>query len=215
MLWQIEKGVRCDMVCYAAVNLSGKRTQVRVFPKGNHTGDIPAGQLRSLVIRAPYGTRVILVSHPGPKWETAPWRCIRLLEDHALRSEGSGMPGVRIPHVELLDKPGAKKTDDFMETSYPIADRLSLGTTWTFGCPGALHIKMIRVERDRLASDAQLAPVDAMARDLFTRIVQRSPTDAHALRLDIAAALHQSLVDTGESDIATRVGDFERWVADR
>ena len=202
------------MVCYAAINLSGKRTQVRVFPGGNYTGDVPAGQLRSLVIRAPYGTRVILVSDPGPQWEASPWRCIRLLEDHALRSEGHGMPGVRIPHIELLDKPGAKKTDDFMETSYPIAQGLARGTMWTFGRPGDLHVKMIRVERDRVAPDACLAPIDALARDIYGRVVSRTPSEAHALGMDIAAALHQSLVDGSEPDIATRVRDFEQWVTE-
>jgi len=214
MLWQIEKGVRCDMVCYGAINLSGKRTQVRVFPGGNHTGDVAAGQLRSMVLRAPYGIRIILISDPGPRWEASPWRCIRMLEDHSLRSEGHGMPGVRIPNIDLLDKHGAKRTDDFMETSYPIADRLIDGASWTFGRPGGLQVKLIRIERDRVASEVALPPVDALARQLYARVVARDPAQAAALRADLSATLHEVLVDAGETEVATRVRTFEDWATE-
>jgi len=214
MLWQIEKGIRCDMVCYAAVNLTGKRTQIRIFPGGNHSGDVPAGQLRSMVIRAPYGIRVILVGDPGPRWEASPWRCIRLLEDHALRSEGHGMPGVRIPNIALLDKHGAKKTDDFMETSYPLVERFADGVDWTFGRPGDLRVQLIRVERDRAAADLALPAPDSLARRVYTRAQARDPASAGPLANDIAAALHEALVGAGDPDVATRVRAFQEWVSD-
>lgn len=212
MLWQIEKGIRCDIVCYAAPNLNGKRSQIRIFPGGNRQGDVPAESFHSMVIRAPYGIRLVLISDPGPAWEASPWRCIRLLEDHSLRSEGSGMPGVRIPDIRLLDKHGAKKTDTFMESTYVRVERLADGVDWTFGRTGQLAVRLIRVERDREADDATLPAADAVARQIYQRVTARDPAGSEALAVDVTAALRQVLTDGSEADVDRRIRVFEEWL---
>ena len=69
---------RCDLVFYAAPNLTGKRAQVRIFPSGIQ-GAVHTEDVRSMVIRAPHGTRVLLVARPGPAWQDSTcvtWGCV-------------------------------------------------------------------------------------------------------------------------------------------
>ncbi len=215
MRWQIEKGIRCDIVVYAAVNMGGKRSAIRIFPGGNRQGDLTSRDVGSMVIRAPYGVRVLLVSKPGSAWESAPWRCIRLLEGHSLRSDGVGLPGVRIPNVEALDKHGAPLTDRERERSYPLAATLAEGEGWSFGRPGPLreHVNLIRVERDRPGEDVSLPVPDTLVRKLWTRLQTRSEADA--LLSDLGGAFHEALTEADEADIATRVRQFEEWAREQ
>lgn len=162
-----------------------------------------------MIVRAPYGIRVILIADPGPNWEASPWRCIRVLEAHSLLSDHKGMPGIRIPDLALLDSHEAKKTDDFMESSYPMVERLADGTDWTFGRTGDLNVKLIRVERDRVAVDSALPPADALAREIWRQLCRREPDRAQLS--DVAGPLQRVLVDAGELDATRRVREFEQW----
>ncbi len=216
MNWQIEKGIRCDLACYAAKNLSGKRFPVRIFPKGNRQGDVPTSGLASLLIRAPYGTRVIFVTAPGSSWEKSPWRCIRLTEENSLKSAGVGLPGVYIPDLNFLDGHGDKRTNVDTESSYPMANTLSAGKGWTFGRIGELKGKVvqIRIEKDREVVGADLAEPDLLARGVFERLVKRNPSQASDVLEDVAAALQQVLVDRGHTDAMSRVRRLREWAKD-
>ncbi|NCG18687.1 MAG: hypothetical protein GWP91_06720 [Rhodobacterales bacterium] len=213
MNWQIEKGIRCDLACYAAKNLVGQRHPVRIFPKGNRQGDVPTKSLYSLLIRAPYGTRVIFQTATGTSWEKSPWRCIRLTEEHSLKSAGVGNPGIYIPDLDFLDGHGDKRTSVDTECSYSIANTLAEGKDWTFGRVGEIKGKVvrIRVEKDRQLARADLPDLDLMARDLYTRFIRRNPSSTEAAIDDIAAALQQVLVDRGQDDAMKRVRRLRAW----
>lgn len=215
MNWQIEKGLRCDLACYAAPNLAGKRFPVRIFPGGNRQGDVPSSGLSSVLIRAPYGTRVIFVTRPGSTWERSAWRCVRVLESNALRGAGTSLPGIRIPDLDRLDHHGAKHTDREFEVSYPMAESLVDGEGWTFGRIGEIKrsVVLIRVEKDQPPTDWGLPEADTLARHVLTSAMERSTSDFDALVRDVVAGLHKTLVDAGQSDAEQRVREFEEFVA--
>ena len=206
MDWQIEKGVRCDIVTYKARNLAGKRGQVRIFPQGNRQGDVRGEDIGSMVIRAPHGVRVVLITEPGPGWRDHPWRCIRVLEGASLPARKPGLPGVRIPDLDLLDEHGAKKTDPDLESTYPRAASIEDGQGWTFGRIGRIknRVQRIRVERDGSASGAVLAEPDALARAVVERLGPDSVDE-------VAAALEAVLTDNGHDDVVERVHALVTW----
>lgn len=217
MNWQIEKGVRCDLACYAARNLTGKRHPVRIFPGGNRQGNVPTGDLSSVLIRAPYGTRVIFITNAGPSWQEHPWRCVRLIEGSSLRASGVGLPGVRLPDLDRLDHHGAKTTDRELEVSYPMADTLDAGEGWTFGRIGELKKKvvLIRVEKDRAPIDADVPLPEAVAQGVFTRLIARDPGRRSDWQNDVSAALQRALVDAGEDSVEARIRTFEQWAEEQ
>lgn len=175
--FKVGPGVRCDIVAYGGRNLNGKRQQAQFHPTGAQRGAIDGTQVSSLVIRALHGTRVILAASDGADWQSAAWRCIRVVPGHTVASENrGGMPGVRIPDVDLLDEPGAKKTDTSFEASYAYVDSLDDGTGWTFGRGGGLknRIQMIRIEREDATGPAASSE-EAVARAIVTALRDRHP----------------------------------------
>lgn len=172
MRWEIGPGVRCDLVAYAAPNLTGKRQVMQMFPTGARRGRID-GEVRSVVIRAFPGTRVVLCASDKDAWELAAWRCIRVLEASSLPSrERNGLPGVRVPDLAVLDAFDAKKTDSEVRQGFPQVDRLADGTGWTFGHGDvSRRVAMIRVEREDLEAEAPaeeraiLAVLEVLRRD--------------------------------------------------
>ena len=214
MEWQIEKGTRCDLLCYAAKNLTGKFSPVRVFPGGNRKGDVKTSELRSIVVRAHFGTRVILVTEPGPDWQDHAWRCVRIREGTALLGSGAGaLPGARIPDLDLLDNHGDKRTNIELESSYPIAATLEEGEGWTFGRLGELKgkVKLIRIEKDRLREASALAEADRVARAVLERLHRRDPAAMKEAIADVCDALQQVLVDAGHADANARVREVKQW----
>ena len=193
MRWVVEPGVRCDLIFYAGANLSGRRATLRVFPAGNKQGtDIGPDDLRSMVIRAPLGTRVVLCRSAGDLWEELPWRCVRLVEGHVVAPERpGGLPGVRIPDLDLFDAPDAKHTSRELMSSYPRADRLADGSGWTFGRSGELKGKVtaIRIEREGRADAPAAAPAQAAFDDLLQRLLDADPALAAAVGPHAAAVL--------------------------
>ena len=99
MRWEVGQGVRCDLVAYAGPNLSGKRQVMQLYPTGARRGRIDE-EVRSMVIRAFPGTRIVLCASNRDAWELAAWRCIRILEGSSLASEQrNGLRGVRVPDL--------------------------------------------------------------------------------------------------------------------
>lgn len=146
MDWQIAENMRCDLVGYTKAGFAGTRHVVQIFPSGRQ-GQLPA-ELSSLVVVGPLGTRVVLITSQVGDYTQAPWRCIDLLKGHAFKSK-DGRPAVRIPDIELLDKPDAQRSDPELEQSFDMAASLEAGRGWTFGRPGALkeRVVLVRVER--------------------------------------------------------------------
>lgn len=195
MRWFVDPGVRCDLVFYAATNLTGKRATLRIFPAGNKQGsDIAPEDLRSMVIRAPLGTRVVLCRGSGPEWEELPWRCIELVRGKVVPpARATGMPGVRIPDLDLMDAPNAKHVSRDLQASYPRAETLQEGEGWSFGRPGQLKGKVtaIRILKAGGTERGPSAQEQLLAR-LLDRVNDRDPAAARALVDDLVTVLEDA-----------------------
>jgi len=209
--WQIEPGLRCDIVMYAAPNMSGKRTVMQCFPAGNRKGGrLEPGELKSMVIRAPLGTRVTLKSSSSELWEDLPWRTVRLLEGSIVPARRSGgMPGVRIPDLDQLDDPSAQKASRDLVSSYPRAQGDDEG--WTFGQPGRLKGRVKIVEIVREGVQRSLTSVEMVARSILLAIPEQARSQARSATL---AAVEDALRADGTRDVARRVADLEAWLDD-
>jgi hypothetical protein len=195
--WEIGERVRCDLFAYAAVNLDGKRSIMRIFPSGSKQGRIETEELRSAAFRTHYGTRVIFITHPGDDWEDHPWRCVRMCKDTSVPATGEQrIPGIRIPDLDLLDEHTALKTDKDFQSSYDYVSKLADGTSWTFGRGGKGGLKgkvrLIRIEREELAATAAIETPANMA---MIALAKRYIENGGEIR---DAVLHQ-LVDGGLS----------------
>jgi hypothetical protein len=212
--WEVEPGTRCDVVTYAASNLTGKRGEIRIFPSGSRKGEVHTENLRSMVIRAPFGTRVVLLTQGGAQWEETAWRCVRIVEGRAMPSErGGGLPGVRLPDLDWLDAPDSKRTNPDVQATYPLVERFSEGEGWTFGRGGGLkgRVAVIRVERDHGASEARLHAAERVARAVLAEAARRAPDALPALVEAAASALVAELSEEGLADAAERGRDLRGW----
>lgn len=152
MEWYVGPHVKCDMVSYGGVNLTGPRYVVRIFPTGSRKGTFRTHELKSCVILAPVGTRVILATAIGQDgWEDQPWRCVRMLAGQMFKND-EGQMGVRVPDLDWMDPPAAKKVNPDRQEGFPQVKRLADGTGFTFGRSGAVplkdHIRAIWVEKE-------------------------------------------------------------------
>jgi hypothetical protein len=114
---------------------------------------------------------------------------------------------VRIPDLDRLDDPDAKRTARDLVSSYP---RPADGgeEPWTFGRPGDLagRVRSIHIERDDAV--ARLLPLEQLARDLLAAL----PGDVRAATLPAALdALERQLRATGRRDAETRLAALRTW----
>ncbi len=152
MDWYVGPRVKCDMVSYGGVSMTGPRYVVYIFPTGSRKGTFRTHELKSMAIVAPVGTRIILATDPSRDgWQQHPWRCIRMVEGSMFTND-KGQKGVRIPDLDWLDPFDAKKTNLELQTGFPQVARLEDGTGYTFGRTGGVelkdHIRAIWVERE-------------------------------------------------------------------
>lgn len=150
MEWFIGPRVRCDLVGYGGVNLTGPRSVVRIHPTGARKGNLYTDKLRSIVVLAPVGTRVILATSSARQgWQAEPWRCIRMVAG-SMFTNPEGQSGVRVPDLEWMDLPDAKRTSQGMQTGFTQVGSLAEGTGYTFGHGGGLggNVVAIWVERE-------------------------------------------------------------------
>jgi hypothetical protein len=202
--WHVGPGVRANLITYGAPNLSGKRQVVQLFPQGARKGTIDGSAVRSLVIRAVYGTRVVLCASKTDAWELAAWRCIRVLEGSSLRSaEKHGLAGVRVPDLAWHDGHGAKRTDPEVQATFPAVETLADGTGWTFGRPGRLagRVAMIRVERED-ATGRVLTPAERVAMAILDTVAVDAPEQLPRL---LDTALQQVERELDGPDVAERL----------
>lgn len=200
--WTIAPGMRCDVVMYAATNLTGKRAVMQSFPGGNRKGGrVEPADVRSMVIRAPFGTRITLRASAGPLWEELPHRVVRITEAHHVPPQRHpGLPGVRIPDLDRLDRHDAKRTERDLVSTYPNADHEG---AWTFGRAGALggKVRAIHIEREDDAGGAKIHPVEAVARAILAAV----PPEARGPALVAAReALVAALREAGEREAEAR-----------
>jgi hypothetical protein len=210
--WQVGPGVRCNLIAYGARNLTGKRQAVQLFPQGAQKGTIDGSEMSSMVLRGVLGTRVILCASTSENWDLAAWRCVRMLEKHSLRSEQKhGLPGIRVPDLELLDTHGAKRTDPDFQSSYPAADSLAEGTGWTFGKVGKLsnRVAMILVDREDV-DGVVLSPPERVAVAILEHLVATQPA---AVPDALQAACEQLQKELSGPDIAERIERLQKRFA--
>ncbi len=147
MEWEIVGRPRVDLVGYSKPNMVATRFQARIFP-GGLQGDLP-DEMCSLVVRGLYGTRITLMTEPGPTWQEHPWRCVRILRGSSFPSKKkTGLPGVRIPDLDQLDPVTSKRASRDFQSSYLALEDPADGMGWTFGRVGQLNgrIRGVRVE---------------------------------------------------------------------
>ena len=139
-----------------------------------------------MVIRAHHGTRLILSTRSSGDFEATPWRCVRIIEGHTIASEiAQGMPGVRVPDLDLLDEPKSMRTNHALQSSYPLVESFDDGDTWTFGTTGIPpikgHVRRIIVEKDDGPRQRKLSEGERVARAILGRAVELSPEQVDAL----------------------------------
>jgi len=207
--WRIEPGLRCDIVMYAAPNMSGKRSVMQCFPAGNRKGGkVAPAELKSLVIRAPLGTRVTLRTSASELWEELPWRTVRLLPGHIVpASRSGGMPGVRIPDLDRLDEPHAKSTSRDLLTSYPRSVGEADG--WTFGQPGDLKGRVRVVTISREGVERALTPVEQVARAILEALPPKARSEVRATAEEAVA---DALRAAKRRDADARLADLRSWL---
>lgn len=126
------------------------RRVVQIFPTGSRRGGLRTAELKSAVVLAPFGVRVVFcASDDRHKWQDAAWRCIRQVEGFRFRNP-EGNTGVRVPDLDWMDPPDQRKRNEDRQESYPFAATLADGIGWTFGRPGGLQdrVRAILVERE-------------------------------------------------------------------
>lgn len=174
--WVIGPGVRCDLVGYAGRNLNGKRSTAQFYPTGSQNGSIDGAELSSVVIRALPGTRIIFAASNKDTWESAAWRAIRMVKPWMRSAQRNGLPGIRVPDLDLVDTVDAKRSSTEFESSYPFVESLADGTGQTFGRGGGLknRVAMIRIEREG-PTERALTPAEDVARAILTRLQGQHP----------------------------------------
>lgn len=166
---------RCDIVSYGATNRAGKRNTLRIFPTGSKKGKLFTEDLSSMIIRAPYGMRIILCSSDEDNWEDHPYRCMTMIEGIVIPPpEPGSLPGIRIPDLDFMHPPSVLRSVDGFSKSYPLVKDFSDGTGWCFGTIGSTklkkNVKMIIFERVATGESPPSSEVESMARTLLKEV---------------------------------------------
>lgn len=153
MEWHIAERTRCDIYAFSGLNLSGERKLARLFPSGRQGASLEGFSFRSCIIAAPIGTRVCFRTTVAEEdWTERPWRSISVLKGKCVRNK-DGLYLVRVPSLDLYDKPDARRTDPDFEQSFPVAADLAAGTGWTFGRPGSIGQRVAAIQVEKLPTE--------------------------------------------------------------
>ncbi|MEC7983920.1 MAG: hypothetical protein VX278_02075, partial [Myxococcota bacterium] len=188
--FQVEEYTRCDLVGYSGINMSGKKVAVRIFPGRSIRGTFRSNELRSLVIRASFGTQVVLATRPGSDWEDGSWRCINLIQGfHVPSAKARGFPGVRIPDLDLLNAPDAKRIQSDFQSSFPMVSSVAAGEGWTYGHIDTDKLKgnitRIIIRKVGLQSTLKLSPLQQQARSIL-QVAHEQKVDCFSLLVEAA-----------------------------
>jgi hypothetical protein len=133
--------MRAWIVGFTGINFSGSRMEVDIWPSGFRKGDIEGERMKSIGIMAPVNTRLILRASVSDSWQKYPWRAIEIREGQTFTSRDGRRVGAQIPDLDLLDQPGALRTDpDFAEQFAQVAT-LEDRTAWTYGHSSSTPLK--------------------------------------------------------------------------
>ena len=204
--FHVEEFTRCDLVGYSGINMSGKKTAVRVFPGRSIRGVFRSTELRSLVIRASFGTQVILATRQGSDWEIGSWRCVNVIDGfHVPSARASGFPGVRLPDLDLFNNPDAKRIDADLQSTFPKVQSLAEGEGWTYGNIDEDKLKgnvaQIIIRKAGVAQKKKLSAAQKTARAIL-RV-------AHAENIDCFA----QMVEAAEQSLdANEQLDLQAWL---
>ena len=203
--WDIIGKHRVDIIAWSKPDMVARKSVVQIFPSGQQ-GELRTADVASMVIRAPLGTRVTLMTDATRERWAHSWRCIRFIAGHVVpSSRRNGLPGVRLPDLDRLDPVGARRTDRDLESSYPLVARPEQGTSWTFGAVGPLPLKGniigIRVERDDADDEVETSssaephpPAKPLSSDPFQTHHRVVPV-AFSSPAELAAALDDIVQD--------------------
>lgn len=152
--WIIAPKIRCDLRTWSGPNFSGYEKLTRIFAVGGRQRDDVDGlAFGSCWVVAPFGTRVVFSCAPeaDPQWLSSPWRAVVIRKGASFMTK-AGLPGVRIPDLDWLDKPNAQRTDPDFQEGFPQAESPDAGTGWTFGsgCNLRNRIHCIRIDKVNL-----------------------------------------------------------------
>ncbi|MBK7757578.1 MAG: hypothetical protein IPI35_14480 [Deltaproteobacteria bacterium] len=148
--WDIAESITCDIITFSGINLSGKRTHIKVFPSGVK-GDVEGHDVQSVVVIAPLNTRVIFKTSAAEEgWEDMPWRTVDMIPGK-VRANKAGKPAVNIPDLDAYNEPDAQRVDPDLVSTFAHVERIEDGKGWTFGHRGALklkgNIRAVRIEK--------------------------------------------------------------------
>jgi len=210
--------LRADLVAYSKPNMAAKRTVIQIFPSGVK-GSVDCSELSSLVLRAPYGTRVWLKTTAASSWQTCAWRCIAVIEGSAVPSaRKTGFPGVRVPDLDRLDGPDAKSTDREMESTYPMVESPDDGSGWTFGRVGEAPLKgrvvAIRLESPWSTGADEVDEAAEVATRELARPVPPTLTPVDTVVAAPRATVRLERVDTPEGALDDARRQLQVWEAE-
>ncbi len=107
--------------------------------------------LSSCWVVGPLGIRVVFCAAPeaDPDWESKAWRAVVIRKGSAFKTK-TGLPAVRVPDLDWLDKPNAQRTDPDFQMSFQQVKTLDAGTEWTFGNGNLLKNRIHSIRVDKL-----------------------------------------------------------------
>ncbi len=150
--WMIAPKIRCDLRGWSGPNYSGYETLSRIFAAGGRQkDDIDGLAFGSCWVVAPFGTRVIFSCAPeaDEQWLSSPWRAVVIRKGSSFMTK-AGLPGIRIPDLNWLDKPNAQRTDPDFQEGFPQAKTPDEGKGWTFGTGYNLRNRIHSIRIDKI-----------------------------------------------------------------
>ena len=141
MQWIVAPRMRAWIVGFTGINFSGERMEVDIWPSGFRKGDIEGPRLKSIGIMAPVHTRLVLRASTGENWQQYPWRAIEIREGHSFTARDGKRVGAQIPDLDLVDLPGALRTDPDFAAGYPQVESIDDRIDWTYGRTGSSPLK--------------------------------------------------------------------------
>ncbi|MFT4622581.1 MAG: hypothetical protein ACI8PZ_001237 [Myxococcota bacterium] len=150
MQWIVAPRMRAWIVGFTGLNFSGSRMEVDLWPSGFQKGDIDGPRMKSIGIMAPEHTRIVLRASTGDNWMAYSWRAIEIRDGHTFTSRDGRRVGAQIPDLDVLDQPGALRTDPDFAEQFAQVKALDERVDWTYGHSGTTplkeHVRCIMVD---------------------------------------------------------------------
>ena len=140
MEWKLAPRTRLDIAAFEGMNCAGERHVVEIHPVGGRQGKMPPS-IKSLAIAGPVGTRIVLMTAgPDTPLSQQTWRAIHIRPGKYFKNK-EGNPAVRVPDLDFLDSPDARRSDPDMQASYDMVDSMDGQKGWTYGGSNGTPLK--------------------------------------------------------------------------